>query len=557
MHFTEMKYERPDFSALEKEMKNYLQAFRNAGDIYAAEEAMNQVNRIRNYISTMSSLTHVRFTMNTADSFYAAEQDYFDEHSAKLEELTNNWYRELLQSKFAGQLKNKYGHQLFALAEVTVKTYTSAIAEDINEESRLRTKYTKLLSGARIQFDGKELSLSQLAPYASHVDREVRRGALEAKYDYFATHGAELDEIYDAMVKVRTRMARTLGYANFIQLGYDRLGRTGYGPADVAQFRQNIFENFVLLAQKFIAAQKDRLQLAELLYYDEPLKFKDGNPVPKGKEEELVTAARQMYTDMSPETAEFIAILFDRGLTDLTARKDKAGGGYCTFFPDYRLPFIFANFNGTQHDVEVLTHEIGHAFQMYMSRSFDIPEYWYPTLEACEIHSMSMEFLTYPYMDLFFKEDTEKFRQSHLADAIIFLPYAALVDEFQHEVYALPELSPKERRQMFRQCEKKYLPHRNYAGNDFLEQGGYWQQQSHIYGTPFYYIDYALAQICALQFYFKSRRDSDNAWQCYLKLCRAGGSLSFPELVALSGLFLPFDPAGSRKVAAEVRELAK
>ena len=259
-----------------------------------------------------------------------------------------------------------------------------------------------------------------------------------------------------------------------------------------------------------------------------------------------------MYEDLSKETGEFFKFMQENHLMDLVAKKGKAGGGYCTFIEDYKAPFIFSNFNGTSGDIDVLTHEAGHAFQVYSSRHFEIPEYYWPTYEACEIHSMSMEFFTWPWMDLFFKEDTDKYKFSHLSDALLFLPYGVSVDEFQHWVYENPEATPKERKLQWREIEKKYLPHKDYEGNDYLENGGFWQRQGHIYNSPFYYIDYTLAQICAFQFWKRSRENQEEAWADYVKLCKLGGSMSFTKLVEAANLISPFEDGCVESVVGEI-----
>jgi M3 family oligoendopeptidase len=249
-----------------------------------------------------------------------------------------------------------------------------------------------------------------------------------------------------------------------------------------------------------------------------------------------------MYAELSKETDDFYQYMWKNELMDNAAKDGKMTGGYCTFIGNHQSPFIFSNFNGTSHDVTVLTHEAGHAFQCYAtSRNIDLYEYLWPTYEACEIHSMSMEFFTWPWMQLFFKEDTEKFKFEHLSGALQFLPYGVAVDEFQHLVYENPNMTAAERNEAWRMVEKKYLPHRTYEGNDFLEKGGYWHRQSHIFSSPFYYIDYVLAQICAFQFWKKSLEDKENAWKDYVKLCKAGGSMSFLKLVELAGLRSPFE----------------
>jgi M3 family oligoendopeptidase len=261
-----------------------------------------------------------------------------------------------------------------------------------------------------------------------------------------------------------------------------------------------------------------------------------------------------MYAELSSETDEFFQYMNDNGLMDLVSKSGKQSGGYCTYISKYQSPFIFSNFVGTSHDIDVLTHEAGHAFQVYSSRQMSVPEYNIPTYEAAEIHSMSMEFFTWPWMELFFEEDTEKYKFSHLSSALKFIPYGVAVDEFQHFVYETPEATPAERKQAWRRIEKKYLPHRTYEENDFLERGGFWHQQGHIFRTPFYYIDYTLAQICAFQFWKKANENRDQAWDEYLNLCKQGGSKPFTELVEFANLKSPFDTTCIQTVIHEIEE---
>ncbi|TCL49249.1 M3 family oligoendopeptidase [Thermolongibacillus altinsuensis] len=353
-------------------------------------------------------------------------------------------------------------------------------------------------------------------------------------------------------MKVRTNMAKKLGFENFVELGYARLGRTDYNAEMVAKFREQVKEFIVPIAVKLRERQQERIGVDKLKYYDEAFAFKTGNPTPKGDAKWIIENGKKMYQELSPETDEFFRFMIDHELMDLVAKKGKASGGYCTYIENYKAPFIFSNFTGTSSDIDVLTHEAGHAFQVYESRHFEIPEYNWPTLEACEIHSMSMEFFTWPWMELFFKEDTEKYKFNHLSSALLFLPYGVAVDEFQHFVYENPDITPAERKQAWREIEKKYMPTRDYDGNDYLERGGFWQRQSHIYTTAFYYIDYTLAQICAFQFWKRSRENYKEAWNDYVKLCREGGSKPFTELVRVANLISPFEDGCVQSVVGEI-----
>ncbi|MFA5479788.1 MAG: M3 family oligoendopeptidase, partial [Candidatus Muiribacteriota bacterium] len=338
------------------------------------------------------------------------------------------------------------------------------------------------------------------------------------------------------------------------QLGYDRLGRADYNSEMVAKYRDQVHKYIVPMCVKLRKRQAERIGLESLKVYDTPLKFVSGNAKPKGNAEFMVENAHQMYSEMSAETKEFFDMMVQNGLMDLESKKGKRPGGYCTFFSDYKVPFIFSNFNGTSHDVDVLTHEAGHAFQMYSSRNYELPEYMFPTLEACEIHSMSMEFFAWPWIDKFFKEETEKYKFTHISESILFLPYGVSVDEFQHFVYENPEATPAERKAMWKKISSKYTPDVDSDGIDYVEKGGAWQKQLHIYNVPFYYIDYTLAQVCALQYWKMDRENHEKAWESYVKLCKLGGSKSFVELVNSAGLKLPFNEGCLESVTGEIEK---
>ena len=372
------------------------------------------------------------------------------------------------------------------------------------------------------------------------IDRDMRHRASDAKWQFMASCTEKIDAIYDEQVKLRHKMAKKLGFNNYVELGYLRMLRTDYDSKMVADYRQQVLENVVPLANELRQRQARRIGLDDLKYYDLPMHFHSGNPTPKGSPEWIVQHGKDMYEELSDETGEFFNFMIDNELLDLVTRQGKAGGGYCTYIPNYKAPFIFSNFNGTAHDINVLTHEAGHAFQVYMSRNWSIPEYQWPTYEACEIHSMSMEFFAWPWMERFFERDTPKFKFEHLSDGILFLPYGVSVDEFQHFVYENPDATPQERKQAWREIEKKYLPWVAYEGNVFLETGGFWQKQAHIFANPFYYIDYTLAQICAFQFWQKANENREDALNDYIRLCEAGGSKPFLSLVEYANLKSPF-----------------
>ena len=552
MSFENYTYVRPNLEEVTVTFDALLERFKSAASVEEQSEAMHEINALRNDIGTMFNLCYIRHSIDTNDEFYKQEQDYMDEIQPEVEGLATKYYQALVESTFRRELEEKWGKQLFALAEGQLKTFKPEIVPLLQKENRLSTEYTKLIASAKIDFEGEERTLTQLQPFTESTDRDMRKRANEARFGFLAEHQAELDRIFDDLVKVRTEIAQKLGYNNFVELAYYRMMRTDYNAEMVANFRQQVKDFIVPIATKLKARQQERIGLDQLKYYDEGFIFKTGNAVPKGSPEWIIENGQKMYEELSEETGSFFRFMQDNNLMDLVAKKGKAAGGYCTFIENNKAPFIFSNFNGTSGDIDVLTHEAGHAFQVYSSRHFEIPEYYWPTYEACEIHSMSMEFFTWPWMELFFKEDTDKYKFSHLSEALLFLPYGVSVDEFQHWIYENPTATPKERNLQWREIEKKYLPHKDYDGNEYLENGGFWQRQSHIYNSPFYYIDYTLAQICAFQFWKRSRENQEEAWNDYVNLCKLGGSMSFTKLVEAANLISPFENGCVESVVGEI-----
>ncbi|MEK3800061.1 M3 family oligoendopeptidase [Peribacillus sp. FSL H8-0477] len=552
MKFETFEYKRPVLAEVKESFTQALNTFMEAENVKMQGQAMNEINTLRNSVNSMFALCSIRHSVDTTDSFYKTEMDYVDEVGPELEDLESQFYQALVSSPFRKELEAEYGSQLFALADAQLKTFSPEIIPLLQQENRLTTQYSQLIASAKIDFEGEERTLAQLQPFTESSDRNIRKGASHAYFGFFEENEKQLDDIYDQLVKVRHEMALKLGYKNFVELGYYRMARTDYNAENVANYRKQIKESVVPLVSKLMKRQANRLNLDHLTYYDETFEFQTGNAVPKGDADWIIENGRKMYQELSPETAEFFEFMIENNLMDLVAKKGKEGGGYCSFIEDMQAPFIFSNFNGTSGDIDVLTHEAGHAFQVYSSRSFTVPEYYWPTFEAAEIHSMSMEFLTWPWMELFFKEDTDKYKFSHLSGALTFLPYGVAVDEYQHFVYENPEASPADRKQAWRDIEKIYLPNRDYEGQEFLENGGYWQRQGHIYSTPFYYIDYTLAQLCAFQFWKRSIEGDETAWEDYIRLCKLGGSQSFLELVESAHLVSPFEEGAVQSVTAVI-----
>jgi len=553
MKFQDFKYERPDFDSYKAKMTDLIAEFKAATSAEEQLTIFKKINVLRNAVSTMGTLASIRHSVNTKDEFYDAENTYWDEAGPLYEELDDSLYDALLTTPFKTELEAELGTQFFKLIECGKKSFTPAIIEDLQEENRLSSEYSKLIASAQIEFQGETYTLPGLGKFTVDKDRSVREAASTARYAFFAENEAKIDDLYDQLVQVRTKIAKKLGFNNFTELGYLRMTRTDYGPADVANFRKQVLEIIVPVNNEIFEQQRQRLGLEKLRYFDTAFEFESGNATPQGDPKWIVDQGIKMYSELAPETKEFFDLMVEKELLDLENKDGKQGGGYCTYINDYKVPFIFANFNGTQGDVDVLTHEVGHAFQVYRSRHLEIPELAFPTYESCEIHSMSMEFICWPWMENLFKDDVEKYKYSHLSGALKFMPYGVLVDHFQHFIYDNPTATKEERKAEWRRLEKQYLPHKDYEGCDFLENGGFWHQQGHIFASPFYYIDYTLAQICALQFWKRMQNDDPAAWNDYLALCDVGGSKSFVELVKLANLKSPFEDGCVKSIIADIK----
>ena len=553
-----MHYIRPDIAEVEKEMRELINKFINAASFVEADQLMNSINIIRNEFDSMKIIAFINYSNDTNNKNFIAEQDYFDNNSPLFNDYIFNYYKALTESSFKKDLTEKYGNHLFEIADISLKSFCHEIIEDMQKENHLCSEYVKLKASAKINFDGKELNLQELEPYMESVDRDIRHKAFIAYWKFFDDNSKVLDEIFDKLVYLRHDMAIKMGYKNYKELGYARMKRMDYNEIMVTGFRNDIKKYIVPLAEKLRVKQSKRLGFDKLMVYDLFLQFISGNATPKGDPVWVVEKGKIMYDELSAETREFYDFMFDNELMNVFSRKGKADMGYCEYIPKYKSPYIFANMNGTDDDITVLTHEAGHAFQAYESRNFQFKEYTEPTMETAEIHSMSMEFLTYPWMNLFFENETDKFKFSHLNGTVNFLPYGVMVDEFQHWVYENPSAKPSERNTKWRKLEKIYMPHLNYGEIDYLEKGGRWQKQGHIYEMPFYYIDYCLAQVCAFQFWSKAIHNGDGEFKKvmkrYIELCGKGGSKPFLELVKETDLKSPFDENVVKSLSEEIEE---
>lgn len=553
MKFKDMPYVRPNISDVLNFIDETNQKLKNALNADEQIDILKAYDEKDKDFQTTYNICSIRHTIDTRDEFYEKENQFFDENIPTVMAKSVELSKTILNSPFRKELEEKIGKHYFDLKECSLVLNDKAIPF-MQRENELITEYNKIIANSKIEVDGKTYTLTQMAPLLQNPDREMRKKAYISNNKFFEEHLEDFDKIYDEMVKVRTEMAKELGYNNYIDLRYKLLYRTDYNSEDVKKYREKILKTFTPLAVKLRKTQAERLGIKDFKYYDIACDFKDGNSNPDGDVDFIVKNAQKMYRELSPETGEFFDFMVENELMDLVAKPGKRSGGYCTSLDKYKSPFIFSNFNGTRGDIDVITHEAGHAFQNYMSQNMPFSEYIWPTYEACEIHSMSMEFLTWPWMELFFGKNADKFRYSALKSAILFLPYGVTIDHFQHFVYENPEATPEERRKKYHEIEKMYQPDLDYD-NEFLDKGTYWFRQGHVFNDPFYYIDYTLAQVCAFQYLVKYLDDNKKALDEYITLCKAGGSQSFFKLMEIGKLENPMTTSVLEEIGPKLEKI--
>jgi len=558
MKFPEMPYTRPQLEEVGAKFTEVLTAFKSAKTAEECFAAYKEYDDYSKYLWSMFGIARIRNTLDTNDTFYDGEKAYMDQALPQLQSLLQQFTMALLESPFRNELEAEWGSLMFLNAEITLKTFNPEIVADMQEENRLRSEYQKLIASAQINFDGKTLILAEMTPYFQHPDREMRKSAVDAYADWFKPHTEKLDSLFNELVKIRVSISEKLGHKNFVETGYYRMQRNCYGTEQVAKFREGVQKYIVPVAKRLKEEQAKRINVTSLKAYDDQFEYPEGNAKPFGTPDEIFAHGKKMYHELSDETAEFIDFMLENELFDVLTRPGKAAGGYCADIPIYKSPFIFANFNGTAGDIDVLTHEAGHAYAGYKSRDI------YPSAlrrysnETAEVHSMAMEFFTWPWMEGFFGDQTKKYYYSHLASALIFIPYGTMVDEYQHHIYENPSMTPAERNALWLKLEGIYRPWLDLTETPFFEEGRRWQAQSHIFSMPFYYIDYCLAQILSLSFWAESQSDYKAAWEKYVRFTGFAGTKTFVDLILDAGLPTPFEPENLKTVAdAAVKWLDK
>lgn len=554
MKVSQLKYERVP-------VEEVIEAYSVATEKISAAKTLDELLSARKELisvvqrfGTESSLAYARWSCNTKNEFYKTEKEYYEQNSPLLAAPRIAYIRAMLDSPLRADAEKVLPAPVFKSYEVELKTLDERIIEDLQRESALVNEYAQFMSELTIEFNGEKMPLTILKKYMNDGDREVRKAAYEALGKAMAEHSDVLDGVFDSLVQVRDQMAKKLGYKNYVELGYYRMWRLCYGKDDVEKFRENVLKDVVPVVSRIRKDRAKALGIDDMKLYDYGVCLKN-DPRPILNDGALLEAGRAVYRAMGEETGEFMDMMLENEAFDVLSREGKWGGGYCTEFALYKQPFILANFNGTADDVDVLTHEAGHAFASYIAFKNDVDPEAPIGMETAETHSMSMECLCWRFADKFFGDKANDYKYKHLFDNLSFLTYGVIVDEFQQIVYENPALSPEERNAAWKKLEEKYRPYMNADGMTYFEKGTRWQYQMHIYESPFYYIDYCLAQANALQFLFKSLDDYAAAFKAYNAFTANSGNEFFTDLVKQAGLRSPFEEGALSEIAAKSEDI--
>lgn len=552
---SDYKYERADLALAAQFFDDAISRVKKAESADELIAIRDEVNAYYARFITQVNLAMIRHTLDVRDAFYSAEQDYYDENLPAISAKSTQFSRALMASPYSAELEGKINPIIVQNTKAGLRVMDEKIVDDCVEENRLVTEYDKLLTSLTYPWEGKSLTLSEMHGLCKHADRAVRKKAFCVIGQTLSTVGDKLDDIFDKMVKVRTRMARKMGFENFVEMGDLRIGHIGYGRKEIAVFRDSVLKDVVPALKKLKADLALRLGVDSIHLYDNDNYIPGGNIDPIGNAQQLFAAAQSMYDKMDAGLGRFFKYMCDAQAIDYVSREGKVGGGYAEMLYDYGQPFIFANFNGTMDDVGVLTHELGHAyaFKRAAANNVDI-ELFVGGMETAETHSMSMEALCNSFNGHFYGDRALEATYQQIFDAFDFLPYGVTVDYFQQLVYENPDMTPAERRALWLKLEGEFRPYVDMSDIPYINAGGRWQYQKHIYESPFYYIDYCLSTCLALQFGEIAATDFKDALRRYLNLVEAGGTKSIDELAHEAGLKSPFDDGALKGVCQNILE---
>ena len=488
---------------------------------------------------------YIAMTCHTDDADIKARfLKFVEEVDPNLKRVGFDLDRKIVESPHASALDQaRYGTLLRSLRQ-EVKLFRAENVPLQTEVTKLDQQYSEINGAMTVQFDGTERTLPQMARFLEETDRARREASWRVVAERRLQDVTRIDAIYDEMLQLRAKMAANAGYPNFRDFQHDRLQRFDYTPAHCAAFHEAVEKTCVPLARRMHERRAKALGLTALRPWDLKVDVKGRSPLrPFEGADQMVERTSKVYHRMDSELAQMFDSMRGGGCLDLDSRKGKAPGGYQYQRQLSRVPFIFMNAAGMQRDLTTMVHEAGHAFHSLLSKDDPILAYRGSPMEFAEVASMSQELLTLPYLEEFFSTaDAERARRELLEGVISMLPWIAQIDAFQHWVYLNPGHSSAERTKAWLDLDARFGGSLDWSGIEG-SRAHMWQRQLHLFGMPFYYIEYGIAQLGSLQLWLASKKSEKDALAAYKRALTLGGSKPLPELFAAAGLRFDFGPA--------------
>lgn len=547
--FSQLPYTPTDFESVQRRLNELTARVKAAKSADEVLEIDRQSDALSQEVGYANTLAYIRSSLDCTDQFYAEATQKESMGCARLDEAP--YTQALLDSPFLPQLEEKYGPEYRPRLERGVKLRSAGL-DLMARESELVSQYQLKKAQTKVNFRGEEKSEAQMYALFDDPDRQTRHDARKATFEAFLAQKEELASMLLELVDLRGKIAKANGFDSYLDYANQGFHRRGYGEAELTAFCEQVKTDLVPLLRRLREEQRRALGVEKLMVWDGGIRFKEGNARPVGDAAVLTEASKKMYDGLSPEFGKFFRAMVESESLDVTASKNKvAGMGFCTGLKPGLLPYVFGNCNGTDSDVAVFTHEIGHSWQMYSTDQREIPEIFRDMcLDAVEIPSKTMELFAYPYAEGFFGEDADKFRAGHFRNALREIAAYCTIHELNTWLYTHPGAPFEEIAAAALDIEKAYEPDLDYGDlESYVKQGGALLRNMAVYMFPRYVISYSLSEMCAMDLFRRMNADPAAAWEAYEKLCASGGSRSYPDTLAQAGLEPAYAPGSVKKVA--------
>ena len=551
--FSDLQYKETDYQSLAKMILDLTEKAKKADSPSSLEEVLKIYDTEMGEVGYNYTLSYIHSSLDSSDSFWQEALQKESKGNAMLD--TTPLLKAILENKYFSSLEEKYGPVLRDKLNKSISTGSKAQNERA-EEGDLVSKYQREKAMVRINYKGKELSEGEVIPLFESPIREERIQSRKAVAKAFLEKKELFGSMLERLVFLRDTIAKENGFSNYLEYMDINYSRIGYGEKEMDAFVSEVKEYVVPVLSHIFEETRKRLGLEEMTVVDISLMFVDGNAKPSGGADVLKEAAKKMYKALSPEMEAFFTGMLDSHSIDVDFSPNKVSGmGFCTDLKKGMYPFVFGNLDGTSWDVTVFTHEVGHAWQSYASdQNLDLTLFREMPLDAVEIPSKTMELFSYPFAEEFFGKDGDKFRFAHFRNAVKEIVAYTSVHELNTWIYTHVGASFDEINEKWMEIQSSYYPNVSYGEMEEEEKkGAGLLRNMGIFMFPRYLISYVFSEMCAIDLFMEYLKDKDKALDSYNRLCRVGGSKSYPEILSAAGLEPSYNKGRVKNVMEKVK----